>query len=87
MKIHMSGQQSFMTIGFGVTSKPIGTSQSSRTGRIPSLHIYMLIGLIFHHPKPGGGAQSHGTRDSTRALPSREVRFRAVGRVAVLEPS
>jgi hypothetical protein len=43
----MSAQWSFMTIGFGATSKPIGTSPSSRTGRIPSLHNCMLIGLIY----------------------------------------
>jgi hypothetical protein len=46
MTTPMSGPLSFMTIGFGTTSKPIGTSQSSRIERIPSLHSCMLVGLI-----------------------------------------
>jgi hypothetical protein len=42
----MSGLLSFMTIGSGATSKPTGTSPSSRRGRIPSLHRCMLTGPI-----------------------------------------
>jgi hypothetical protein len=43
MKIPMSELLSFMTIGSGATLKLIGTSPSSRTGRIPSPHSSMLI--------------------------------------------
>jgi hypothetical protein len=42
----MSGLLNFMTIGSEITSKLIGTSPSSRTGRIASLHRCMLIGPI-----------------------------------------
>jgi hypothetical protein len=43
-KICMFGPLSFTIIGFGITSKPIGTSQPSRIERTPLPHSCMSIG-------------------------------------------
>jgi hypothetical protein len=69
MKILMIGPLCFTITGIGTTSKPIGTSQSSRIGRTPLPHNCMLIGptcngsMILYSKKVIAKAQTLGIYD------------------------